>query len=72
MLCSPPPVCGSCGDWLLLGRKASWIDGRYSCLAGFAELGETLEQAVAREVAEEAGEALRRQWHFRLRACYAR
>ncbi|PSC76346.1 NADH pyrophosphatase [Micractinium conductrix] len=48
-------VAVSCGDWLLLGRKASWIDGRYSCLAGFAELGETLEQAVAREVAEEAG-----------------
>lgn len=94
-----------CDDWLLLGRKASWAEGRYSCLAGkagqergagsgrpsalrtpymalaapaplsqllgsalmpphgipaslaagFAEVGETLEQAVAREVMEESG-----------------
>ena len=53
----PPttPHPRSCGDWLLLGRKASWDAGRYSCLAGFAEVGETLEQAVAREVLEEAG-----------------
>ncbi|KAL4422858.1 hypothetical protein ABPG75_009055 [Micractinium tetrahymenae] len=48
-------VAVGCGDWLLLGRKASWAEGRYSCLAGFAEVGETLEQAVAREVMEESG-----------------
>lgn len=42
-------------EWLLLGRKSSWIEGRYSLLAGFAEIGETLEGAVAREVEEEAG-----------------
>jgi hypothetical protein len=24
----------SCGDWLLLGRKAAWTPARYSCLAG--------------------------------------
>jgi NAD+ diphosphatase len=40
---------------LLLGRHASWPAGRYSTLAGFVEPGETLEEAVAREVREEAG-----------------
>lgn len=44
-----------CGDWVLLGRKAAWEVGRYSCLAGFCEVGETLEQAVVREVREESG-----------------
>ena len=40
---------------LLLGRKAEWPEGRYSTLAGFVEPGESLEDAVAREVREEAG-----------------
>jgi NAD+ diphosphatase len=40
---------------LLLGRQASWPSGRYSALAGFVEPGEGLEEAVAREVREEAG-----------------
>jgi NAD+ diphosphatase len=39
----------------LLGRQASWPEGRFSTLAGFVEPGETVEQAVAREVAEESG-----------------
>ncbi|GAP65760.1 Zn-finger containing NTP pyrophosphohydrolase [Mizugakiibacter sediminis] len=39
----------------LLGRQAGWPEKRYSTLAGFVEPGETLEQAVRREVAEEAG-----------------
>lgn len=39
----------------LLGRQPSWDKGRYSTLAGFVEPGETLENAVRREVAEEAG-----------------
>ena len=39
----------------LLGRQASWPAGRYSTLAGFCEPGETLEDAVRREVAEEVG-----------------
>ncbi|WP_042365096.1 NAD(+) diphosphatase [Streptacidiphilus neutrinimicus] len=42
-------------DRALLGRQALWPEGRYSTLAGFVEPGESLEQAVAREVAEEAG-----------------
>jgi NADH pyrophosphatase NudC (nudix superfamily) len=39
----------------LLGRKHQWLAGRYSCIAGFVEAGETLEEAVVREVAEESG-----------------
>jgi NAD+ diphosphatase len=42
-------------DRLMLGRQASWPGGRYSALAGFVEPGEALEEAVAREVQEEAG-----------------
>ncbi|MCD5349815.1 NAD(+) diphosphatase [Kineosporia mesophila] len=42
-------------DRLLLGRQASWPENRYSTLAGFVEPGESLEDAVRREVAEEAG-----------------
>ncbi len=43
------------GDRCLLGRQASWPAGMYSCLAGFVEPGESLEEAAAREVREEAG-----------------
>jgi NAD+ diphosphatase len=43
------------GDRALLGRQARWPTGRYSALAGFVEPGESLEEAVAREVLEEAG-----------------
>ena len=39
----------------LLGRQAHWEQRRYSALAGFVEPGEALEDAVRREVAEEAG-----------------
>jgi NAD+ diphosphatase len=42
-------------DQCLLGRQASWPQGRYSTLAGFVEPGESLEDAVRREVFEEAG-----------------
>ena len=40
---------------LLLGRQSAWPEGRYSTLAGFLEPGETLEDAVRREVLEEVG-----------------
>jgi NAD+ diphosphatase len=42
-------------DRVLLGRQPSWPPGRYSALAGFVEPGESLEEAVAREIREEAG-----------------
>jgi NAD+ diphosphatase len=42
-------------DRVLLGRQPSWPAGRYSALAGFVEPGETLEDAVLREVHEETG-----------------
>ncbi|AXK72692.1 NAD(+) diphosphatase [Lysobacter sp. TY2-98] len=43
------------GSRLLLGRQAAWPARRHSVIAGFVEPGETLEQAVAREVMEETG-----------------
>jgi NAD+ diphosphatase len=43
------------GTRCLLGRQPGWPPGRYSTLAGFVEPGETLEDAVRREVREEAG-----------------
>jgi len=43
------------GERALLGRQAAWDPGRYSSLAGFVEPGESLEDAVAREVLEETG-----------------
>lgn len=43
----------------LLGRNASWPAGRFSTLAGFVEPGESAEQAVIREVAEETGVVVR-------------
>jgi NAD+ diphosphatase len=43
----------------LLGRQRTWAPGRYSALAGFVEVGESLEDAVAREVAEETGAQIR-------------
>ena len=44
---------------LLLGRQPQYPPGRYSALAGFVEPGETIEAAVARELEEEAGIAVR-------------
>jgi NAD+ diphosphatase len=41
------------GERALLGRQAAWPAGRYSTIAGFVEPGESLEDAVAREVLEE-------------------
>jgi len=48
-------VCTTCGDKILLGRQPTWIKGRYSTIAGFVSPGESLEDAVAREVQEETG-----------------
>lgn len=69
----PNPACGaehfprldpaiivliSDGERVLLGRQASWPEKRYSTIAGFVEPGESLEDAVRREVAEETGVAV--------------
>jgi NAD+ diphosphatase len=44
---------------VLLGRQPQYPEGRYSALAGFVEPGESIEEAVARELMEEAGVAVR-------------
>ncbi|HEV2747655.1 MAG TPA: NAD(+) diphosphatase [Allosphingosinicella sp.] len=43
------------GGRVLLGRQPQYPAGRYSALAGFVEPGESIEEAVARELGEEAG-----------------
>jgi NAD+ diphosphatase len=43
------------GERCLLGRQSRWPAGMYSCLAGFVEPGETIEEAVRREIREESG-----------------
>ena len=43
------------GDRCMLGRQAMWPKGMFSALAGFLEPGESIEEACARELAEEAG-----------------
>ncbi|WVO14472.1 hypothetical protein L204_102107 [Cryptococcus depauperatus] len=48
-------ILDSTGDKMLLGRNKAWPKGMYSCLAGFIEPGESFEDAVRREVLEEAG-----------------
>ncbi|HET9864882.1 MAG TPA: NAD(+) diphosphatase [Steroidobacteraceae bacterium] len=48
-------VTDASGERVLLGRQAAWSPGRYSTIAGFVEPGESLEDAVIREVAEETG-----------------
>ena len=43
------------GDRCMLGRQAAWPKGMFSALAGFLEPGESIEEACARELNEEAG-----------------
>ena len=46
------------GDRCVMGRQSRFAPGVYSCLAGFVEPGETIEDAVRRELYEEAGLAI--------------
>lgn len=52
-------VLVSKGERCLLGRQAGWPEGRYSTIAGFVEPGESLEDAVQREVREETNVSVR-------------
>ncbi|GED22534.1 NAD(+) diphosphatase [Halomonas halmophila] len=56
------------GESLLLARSPRFPAGRYSTLAGFIEPGESAEEAVRREVAEEVGVALGRLRYYRSQA----
>ncbi|WGX95131.1 NAD(+) diphosphatase [Nocardioides sp. L-11A] len=49
---------GAPDERCLLGRNRTWPEGRFSTLAGFCEPGESLEDAVRREVLEETGVAV--------------
>jgi NAD+ diphosphatase len=51
-------------DALLLGRQTAWPEKRWSTLAGFCEPGETLEDAVRREVGEETNVAVGEVTYF--------
>jgi len=62
---SPVIIVRICrGEQLLLARSPHTPPGMYSVLAGFVEPGETLEEAVAREVMEEVGISLRNIRYF--------
>jgi NAD+ diphosphatase len=62
---SPVIIVRICrGQQLLLARSPHTPPGMYSVLAGFVEPGETLEEAVAREVREEVGISLRNIRYF--------
>lgn len=52
------------GDDCLLGRQARFAPGMFTALAGFVEPGETIEDAVRREVREESGVAVGRVAYF--------
>jgi NAD+ diphosphatase len=52
------------GERCLLGRSRRFVPSMWSCLAGFVEPGESIEQAVRRETLEEAGIACGRVTYF--------
>ena len=54
-------ITSPCENYALLGRKSNWPEGRYSTLAGFLEVGETIEQCCIRETFEESGIEVERE-----------
>lgn len=54
----------TCGNRILMARQAMWAQGMHSVLAGFVEPGESLEDAVTREVFEEVGLRVRDVRYF--------
>jgi NAD+ diphosphatase len=48
-------IVNHAGDKVLLGRQRRWPDHFFSCLAGFCEPAESVEEAVRREAWEESG-----------------
>jgi NAD+ diphosphatase len=52
------------GDRVLLARHTRTTDGTYALLAGFVEPGESMEEAVRREIEEEVGVAVDRIKYF--------
>ncbi len=52
------------GDKCLLGRSSHFPPNWYSCLAGFVEPGESIEQAIRRETMEESGVCVGRVKYF--------
>jgi NAD+ diphosphatase len=62
---SPAMMClVTRGKEILLARNVSFPAGRYSALAGFLEAGESVEDAVHREVREEVGVAVKNLRYF--------
>jgi NAD+ diphosphatase len=62
---SPAMMClVTKGNQILLARNANFPPGRYSALAGFLEAGESVEDAVRREVREEVGVEVRNLRYF--------
>ena len=53
------------GERCLLGRQSRFAPNMWSCLAGFVEPGETIEEAARREIEEEAGVLCGRVAYFR-------
>jgi 8-oxo-dGTP diphosphatase len=48
-------VVNSAGEWLVVKKKYGGLKGKWSLPAGFVKSGETLDEAVIREVKEETG-----------------
>ena len=54
-----------CNDKILLARNASFTNNRFALIAGYVDVGETLEQAVRREIKEEVGLEIRKLHYYK-------